>query len=199
MSYPFYQEVIFTKEECKKIIEYSKVYPASVKNRQLEPNINLETNRVEHHIPSIDGNKKGKTFFVYDIFREKNTEWVFEKLLNWFQNVSNIKLKETPVLTGMALLNYKVGDFFMKHTDIIKNFEWRRWTINIQLGNQYKGGDYVLYLDDTEIVLNKEMGNAIAYWAGTEHEIKEIEEGERWSIVCSVVKDMIIENEKKLL
>ena len=41
MSYPFYQEVIFTKEECKKIIEYSKVYPASVKNRQLEPNINF--------------------------------------------------------------------------------------------------------------------------------------------------------------
>ena len=153
MSYPFYQEVIFTKEECKKIIEYSKVYPASVKNRQLEPNINFETNRVEHHIPSIDGSKKGKTFFVYDIFREKNTEWVFEKLLNWFQNVSNIKLKETPVLTGMTLLNYKVGDFFMRHTDIYENFEWRRWTINIQLGEQYKGGDYVLYLDDKEIVL----------------------------------------------
>ena len=199
MSYPFYQEVIFTDEECKKIIEYSKIYPSSAENRQLEPNINLETNRVEQHIPSIDGNKTGKFFFVYDIVRDKNTEWVFEKLLNWFQTVSNIKLKETPVLTGMTLLNYKVGDLFMKHTDIIKNFEWRRWTLNIQLGNQYKGGDYVLYLDDTEIVLNKEMGNAIAYWAGTEHEVKEIEEGERWSIVCSVVKDMIIENEKKLL
>lgn len=199
MSYPFYQEVIFTTEECKKIIEYSKVYPASIKNRQLEPNINFETNRVEHHIPSIDGSKKGKTFFVYDIAREENTEWVFEKLLNWFQKVSNIKLKETPVLTGITLLNYKVGDFFMRHTDIYENFEWRRWTLNIQLGNQYKGGDYVLYLDNTEIVLNKEMGNAIAYWAGTEHEVKEIEEGERWSIVCSVVKDMIIENEKKLL
>ena len=96
-------------------------------------------------------------------------------------------------------LNYKVGDFFMRHTDIYKNFEWRRWTINIQLGNQYDGGDYVLYLDGTEIVLNKEVGNTIAYWAGTEHEIKEIEGGERWSIVCSVEKQMIIENEKKLL
>jgi hypothetical protein len=199
MSYPFYQEVIFTKEECKKIIEYSKVYTASAKNRQLEPNINLETNRAEQHMPSIDGKKKGKAFFVYDIIREENTEWVFEKLLNWFQNVSNIKLKETPVLNGMTLLNYKVGDFFMRHTDIYKNFEWRRWTINIQLGDGYRGGDYVLYLDDEEIVLNKEMGNAIAYWAGTEHEVKEIEEGERWSIVCSVAKDMIIDNEKKLL
>ena len=199
MSYPFYQEVIFTDEECKKIIEYSKVYPADAEKRKLEPNINLETNRVEHHIPSIDGKKKGKAFFVYDIVRDENTEWVFEKLLNWFQKVSDIKLKETPILSGMTLLNYKVGDFFMRHSDIYENFEWRRWTINIQLGDQYKGGDYVLYLDEKEIVLNKEIGNVIAYWAGTEHEVKEIEKGERWSIVCSVGKHLIIENEKKLL
>jgi hypothetical protein len=199
MSYPFYQEVIFTDEECKKIIEYSKVYPANAEKRKLEPNINLETNRAEQNIPSIDGKKKGKAFFVYDIDREENTEWVFQKLLNWFQKVSNIKLKETPTLNGMTLLNYKVGDFFMRHTDIYPNFEWRRWTINIQLGDQYKGGDYVLYLDEKEIVLNKEVGNAIAYWAGTEHEVKEIKEGERWSIVCSVGKHLIIENEKKLL
>lgn len=198
MNYPFYQEVIFTGEECKKIIEYSKKYPALAEKRKLEPKIDLTTGRVEQLFQSNDGDKKGKAFFVYDIVRDETTEWVFKKLLNWFQMVSDIKLKETPVVNGMTLLNYRVGDFFMKHTDIYENFEWRRWTLNIQLGNQYKGGDYVLYLDDKEVILNKDTGNAIAYWAGTEHEIKEIEEGERWSIVCTITKYMIVEKEKKL-
>lgn len=199
MSYPFYQEVIFTEEECKKIIEYSKIYPASAEKRKLEPKIDLETGRVDLLFPSIDGKKKGKAFFIYDIDRDENTDWIFKKLLNWFQKVSNIQLKETPTVNALTLLNYKVGDFFMKHTDIYENFEWRRWTLNIQLCDGYKGGDYVLYLDEKEIVLNKSVGNAIAYWAGTEHEIKEIEEGERWSIVCSVGKNIIVEKEKKLL
>lgn len=199
MSYPFYQEVIFTEEECKKIIEYSKIYPASAEKRKLESKIDIKTGRVDLLFPSINGKKEGKAFFVYDIDRDENTNWIFKKLLNWFQKVSDIQLKETPTVNGLTLLNYKVGDFFMRHMDIYENFEWRRWTLNVQLCDEYKGGDYVLYLDDKEVILNKAVGNTIAYWAGTEHEIKEIEEGERWSIVCSVGKNMIVEKEKKLL
>lgn len=199
MNYPFYQEVIFSKEECEKIINFYKIFPASAKKRKLEPKIDLENNRVDYIIKNTKNEKLGKSFYVYDIDRDENTEWIFEKLLNWFQKVSGIKLKETPTVNGMTLLNYRVGDFFMKHKDIYPGFEWRRWTINIQLDNQYKGGDYILYSGDKEIVLNKNIGNTIAYWAGTEHEVKEITEGERWSIVCSVNKYMIHEQEKKMI
>jgi hypothetical protein len=199
MNYPFYQEVIFTQEECKKIIEYSKVYPASAEKRKLEPIIDLENSRIDDVRINNKNEKIGKCFYVYDIPKNENTEWIFEKLLDWFQKVTSIKLKKEKTVTNITLLNYKTGDFFMKHKDIYPGFEWRRWTINIQLDNQYKGGDYILYSGDKEIVLNKNIGNTIAYWAGTEHEVKEITEGERWSIVCSVNKYMIHEQEKKMI
>jgi len=118
MNYPFYQEVIFSKEECNKIINFSKIYSASAKTRKLEPKIDLENNRVDYIIENTKNEKLGKSFYIYDILRDENTEWVFEKLLNWFQKVSGVKLKESPTINGITLLNYKVGDFFMKHKDI---------------------------------------------------------------------------------
>ncbi len=199
MSYPFYQEVIFSKEECDKIINLHKDYSASPIHRKLEPIIDLENSRIDDVRINNKNEKLGKCFYVYDIPKNENTEWIFEKLLDWFQKVTSIKLKKEKTVSNITLLNYKTGDFFMKHKDIYPGFEWRRWTINIQLDNQYKGGDYILYSGDKEIVLNKNIGNTIAYWAGTEHEVKEITEGERWSIVCSVNKYMIHEQEKKMI
>lgn len=134
-----------------------------------------------------------------DIFRDESTNWIFEKITNWFINVTNIQLKKDKIKGNFGLLNYRKGDFFMKHTDIIKNFESRRWTINLQLNNEYTGGNFLLYTDNGEIILNKEPGNAIVYWAGMEHEVEEITEGERWSIVYSIGKDLILEETKKLL
>ncbi len=200
MNYPFYQEKIFSKEECDAIINFSKIYKASKERRVLEPKIDFETNRVEDIFRVSEDNKKyGKSFFVYDIIREEETEWLFVKLLNWFSERSNIKLSEENILRNITLLNYKTGDFFMRHQDINEVFKLRRWTINIQLGDSYKGGDYILYNNNDAIILGKEVGNTIAYWAGTEHEIKEITEGERWSVVCSVSKHMILEENKKII
>jgi hypothetical protein len=70
MSYPFYQEVIFTDEECKKIIEYSKVYPANAEKRKLEPNINLETNRNKIYHLLMERKKEKPSLFMILIGRK---------------------------------------------------------------------------------------------------------------------------------
>lgn len=195
-----YQEKIFTREECDKIISFSKKFKANKKYREAEKFIDYETNRVEHVIKSENTNEKlGKYFFVHDIIRETDTEWMFDKLINWFSNKANIELNPNLTVNHCSLLNYKKGDFFMRHTDIYKNFEFRRYTLNIQLDNKYQGGDYVIYLNNEEIILNKEPGTAIAYWSGYEHEVKEIEDGERWSIVLTIPKQLILEKNKTLI
>lgn len=199
MKYEYYQEVIFTKEECEKIIKLHKNYPALEVFRKLELSIDIENSRINYVYRNEEGKKEGKAFFVYDIVRNEETEWLFEKLINWFIKVTNVKLKDTETLSQISLLNYKKGDFFMKHSDIRKNHEGRRWTVNAQLNNDYTGGEYILYRDDEQIILNKDMGNAITYWAGTEHEVKEITEGERWSLILSITKKLLVQDIEKTL
>lgn len=193
-----YQEKIFTKQECDTIIGYSKIYNANPKLRSSEQFIDYKNNRIDSVVIK-GGEKIGKSFYVYDIMKDPNTEWLFDKLFGWFETVSNIKLIKDVKKTNISLLKYEKGDFFSKHTDIYKNFEWRRYTLNIQLDNQYEGGDYIVYYNNEEIILNKEQGTAIAYWSDYEHEIKEIKNGTRWSIVTSIPKNLILEKSNKLI
>ena len=75
-----YQESLFTKEECDKIIGYSKTYTENI-----------------YQNPSIVNNRRtlneneGFGFDIFVILNEKNTQWVFEKLIKWFSEKSNIK------------------------------------------------------------------------------------------------------------
>jgi predicted 2-oxoglutarate/Fe(II)-dependent dioxygenase YbiX len=78
--------------------------------------------------------------------------------------------------------------------DFNSNFPNRRWNLGIQLNDNYSGGEYICYDENNkEILLSKEVGNAIAYDATTLHEIKEIVDGERWSIVLTILKKDILE------
>ena len=78
----------------------------------------------------------------------------------------------------------------------ILNEEFQRMQklAGIQLNENYSGGEYICYdTNDKEILLSKEVGTAIAYDASTFHEIKEIVDGERWSIVLTILKKDILE------
>ena len=93
-----------------------------------------------------------------------------------------------------SLHKYSKGDSFMKHKDYNEKWPNRRWNLGIQLNENYRGGEYICYdTNDKEILLSKEVGTAIAYDASTFHEIKEIVDGERWSIVLTILKKDILE------
>ena len=71
--------------------------------------------------------------------------------------------------------------------------------MGIQLNDNYEGGNYVCWDDNNnEIIISKEVGTAVAYNARIPHEIQEITNGSRWSIVMPISSLEIIETKTLL-
>lgn len=194
-----YQEKIFTKEECDKILSYREIY-TDLPYRGAEDVIDLENRRIDQFIRLENGKKTGKFFNVWDIPNDKETHWFFKKIINWFSNISEIQIKDSNYYpNGCGLHKYSKGDLFQKHIDLTKNHLDRRWNLGIQLNEEYTGGEYVCYdNNDNPIILSKEVGTAIAYDAKTLHEIKEITSGERYSIVITITTHTLIEKKSMI-
>jgi hypothetical protein len=188
-----YQEKIFSKEECEKILSYTNIYTDLV-FRSKEPNIDFEKRRIEHITKHTNGKNIGKFFNVWDIRHDEETHWMFEKIIKWFSNVSKIECNPNGWPGGCSLHKYSKGDSFQKHIDLNQTFPDRRWNLGIQLNDSYTGGEYICYdNNDNKIILSKEIGTAIAYNSTTEHEITEILSGERWSIVMPINNKVVLE------
>lgn len=187
-----YQEKIFTEEECKKIINYSNLENNKPKfNFEYVASVKYENDRIE--FPNL------ASYNVYNVENTSNTEWMFDRILLWFEEKSGIKLNPKMKHTGCTLHKYVQGDKFSKHIDLRKGFEDRRYNLGIQLNDDYEGGEYICWDDNNnEIIISKETGNALFYHCRIEHEIKEIKKGERWSIVMPIINLEIIENKKFL-
>ena len=184
-----YQQPLFSEEECDLIKSYVK----------LQPTDTTEYFDTSDNFKFIDGNKLVFTKFntSYRVFVIKNTletEWMFNKLLEWFSNVNDIKINYNNKVASCTLHQYNVGDAFSKHLDLTKGFESRRYNLGIQLNDSYEGGEYICWDDNNnEILISKKIGTVISYHCRIWHEIKEITNGERWSIVMPIYKDHIIE------
>ena len=188
-----FQEQIFTKEECEIIIGYSNLENnIPTFNFNNISSVKYENNRIE--FPNL------ASYNVYNIENTPNTEWMFNRILFWFEKNSGIKLNPKMKHTGCTLHKYIKGDKFSKHIDLTTGFENRRYNLGIQLNDNYDGGEYICWDDNqNEIRILKETGNAIFYHSRIEHEIKEITKGERWSIVMPIINLEIIQNKKSLL
>jgi hypothetical protein len=185
-----YQEKIFTKEECDTIIGYSKIYKNT--DKWFHPNANIINNRL-----TSPGGKLSYNVFV--ILNDKNTEWFFNKLINWFSSQSGIKLNPNIKIPKCTLHCYNTGDKFPKHIDLTQQFKERRYNLGIQLNNNYEGGEYLCWDDkNNEVLISKETGTSIMYHCRISHEIKEITKGERWSIVMPITNFEIIETKNLL-
>ena len=77
-----WQERIFSKDECNKIIEYSNLYPI------IEDKFNRDGKFIKNGDITIDGNRLShRTSFSYNFYSIPNnddTEWMFDKLINWY-------------------------------------------------------------------------------------------------------------------
>jgi predicted 2-oxoglutarate/Fe(II)-dependent dioxygenase YbiX len=186
-----YQEKIFSKKECKEIIDLAKNYKLKAlfdKNSGIAED--TTSNRIESNSYSMNR---------YDIMRDSENEWIFNKLLNWFTSTTNIQLNDTNLTKWMVVHKYTIGDKFDLHIDISEGKEsiLRRYNVGLQLNDEYDGGEYILYdIKNNPIILSKESGTAITYKSTVPHEIKEITKGERWSIIMMIHKDEILEKKQ---
>ena len=184
-----HQQLLFNEEECDLIKSYVKLQPTEFS----------EFFNKKGFFNFIDGNKlvvpDGKTSYrVFVIENTSETMWMFNKLLKWFSDVNNIIINYDNKVESCTLHQYSVGDKFSKHIDLTKGFNTRRYNLGIQLNDSYEGGEYVCWDDnDNEVLISKQKGTALSYHGRIWHEIKEITNGERWSIVLPIHKRHLIE------
>jgi hypothetical protein len=169
------QEIIFTKEECQKIIEFFK----DTEDRILNNDTPGQT-RVKY---------KG-----YLVKHTDNSEFLYKKLFDFFEKHIGKKIYSYP--PEIYIMQYDVGDLFSQHTDNIKE---RIYVMGIQLNDDYEGGDYIFYEEDGVKIINKDIGTCYITSALTSHEVKMITNGIRYSLVAFVDKNSITDKNKKIL
>ena len=172
-----YQSLLFSKDECNRIIEYHKTYQTT-DDYFSGTDFILNNNHIKFGTTSYD---------VFVIRRDDNTSWLFNKILNWFIDVSGILFDDIIVPDSCTLHCYNVGESFPLHVDLNSHFPNRLYNLGIQLNDDYMGGEYVCFNENgDEIVLSNQVGNSIAYHCKVPHEIRKITHGNRWSIVMPI-------------
>ena len=106
-----------------------------------------------------------------------DTAWIFDRLSNYFIEQTGtdiIKMKEE-----IHFHIFKDGDRFEKHNDDKRN---RVFGVGVLLNDTFDGGDFIFY-DKTPITIDKVSGNSYIFDVSTEHEVKQINSGVRYSLL----------------
>lgn len=156
------QKEIFSKDECDTIID-------SVKK-----------------IETFEWQKPDRKYTSSQIYKSNETIWIFDKLKNYFESETNNKLLNN--IERIHFHKFTINNFFNIHNDLRDE---RLFSIGVILNDEYEGGEFVLYGNEKTLI-NKTIGNCYIFDAGIPHEILEITNGTRYSIIVFIKKDNII-------
>jgi len=162
------QKVLFSKEECIKILSLIKTYEEKWKTS--------DRNYLSHTIGCTN-----------------ETEWIFNKLINFFETSTNIKIKNSKKYIHFH--KYVEGGWFGRHNDMRQN---RMYSVGVLLNDTFDGGNFILYNNDN-IILDKVAGNTYIFDVRINHEIKPIIKGERYSLIWFLKDINIVYSRNKLL
>jgi predicted 2-oxoglutarate/Fe(II)-dependent dioxygenase YbiX len=170
----FKQKILFTEEECELILK-----------KYIDTPINKieDTDTMKYKSKDIDYNVD---------------KWILDRFINWVENELNIKIElSNSKEFEFYLQSYKAGDLFVKHIDNSYN---RVFACGLLLNNTFKGGEFVVYTPNDEIMLfNNTIGNCYLFEANLAHEVKEIIEGNRSVILIFFRNSQITFKRNKLL
>ena len=152
-------EKFFTKNECEIIINLTKKLKSSHSSKYFKNNDGIE-------------------YLVWSINRTVETQWIFERMFFYFEDETDIKIKEP--INILYIHKYVAGDKFKKHVDRTENNQLHN--IGVCLNDDYDGGWFKLY--DPDLILPKKQGEIYTFKSDRPHEVMEILSGERWSIIC---------------
>lgn len=167
----FKQTVLFTKEECNEI-------------RMSTSNYSEAKVRGNYHTTEQDSKSTRKSkvsFFNSDIVKDI----ILPKISSLDSNI--ISLPET-----VNIVKYNKGDYFKIHSDASSDVgsQKRLKTIIIQLSdNTYDGCILKVYENHTNHICSSEIGNTIIFDSTHKHEVTPMLKGERYALVCWIVKD----------
>lgn len=154
--------ITFSQQECNKIIELSSI---------------LEKFRRDKH-STVDPRPVEDIRFTYwRIPYSESTRWIFSRFDKVVEYHTEHKVLKT--LDFINLHRYTKGDKFSKHKDIY--YPGQIFNVGCNLNSNYKGGEFKLYSPD--IIAGETPGELYLFENNRYHEITEITDGERWSII----------------
>jgi hypothetical protein len=173
------EEILFSKEECDKIISYMEM-------------------GIDDIIPvDFAGkyNEVGGKMVSYNSILENEKRWFIDKIITWLNNIPSIKkIKNNNICT--VYRNYKTGDYFVKHSDHIKNGPLRIYTVGIHLNSQedFTGGEFKIYENNNEKLIKFETGKVYIFESSTPHSVDMITSGNRITLMLFIEKQNLKNN-----
>jgi hypothetical protein len=169
-----YQKVLFTKDECDYFINY-------------------RSNGVYRNNGGYE-NCAEINYKQWKIVRNEDLEFLFNRIIHFVEEKFNVTILNFN--EDAWIYQYEINDGYMMHTDNILN---RKFTIGIQLNNQYEGGHLMVDYNGERIVVNKEIGNCYVFESSLLHGVSPILLGERFNFLTFMFKHNITYNNRNLI
>jgi len=171
-EYYAYWDNLFTKEECKKIIDIAnnkEKLIAKISNGELD--LNTRNN------------------LIVWLNHQDNIDWVYKHLTHAVTSLNErfFKFDLTGFIEDLQFTEYNAPDnFYEEHVDKGQGHLARKLSISIQLTdpNQYDGGNLeLLYKKDPEIA-KRQQGSLTMFPSYTLHRVTPVTRGTRHSLVA---------------
>lgn len=174
----YYQDIIFTKQDCKNILDSATEFNKA----------KLMIKRGNQYEDYVNEKKRNNTASYIQV---KRGDVAFDKLNNAIKNFG-FEFKSDSLDAG--ILKYVAGNFIFKHNDLPKEGEKRRFCVVGQLNesDDYNGGDFLYWLGNEEYKMNRSIGNVIIFNPEILHEVTLIESGIRHSIVIWINQEDLL-------
>jgi predicted 2-oxoglutarate/Fe(II)-dependent dioxygenase YbiX len=163
------EEVLFSKKECDKIIEIHKVNSQKWKSNDRE-------------------------YKSFSIILNEETEWIFSKMKTFFEKESGLKIQT--MKNEVHFHVFETNDWFGVHNDTRDN---RLFSLGVLLNDDFDGGEFNLYHQGKEIILEKKVGNTYIFDVAISHEVKPLLKGNRYSLIWFIQNNHVKVKSNKFL
>lgn len=169
------KHLMYSPDECKKIIELSKYYESS-DGKIIGGKLDLDFRKVTRwKLPNDDN-----TNWIYDrvcksFLAANSSFWNFD--IDFIEDLELIRYQYDP--------NSQIQDHYNKHSDFGGKIIKRKISYSAQLSTpeEYEGSDLILYLEK-DLIVPKDQGQIIMFPSFVLHRVTEITKGTRWSLVA---------------
>jgi len=169
------QSVIFTKEECDRIINSADNLPKLYTDGGWE-------------------NTSTVNFTNYEIYNTEDNKWIFDRLLTFLKTNILEELISEPV--KIDLLKYEKNDAFQLHRD---SFFDRKYAVGCLLNDEFEGGNFIVNTANGPFEVQKKAGNSYFFDVRLFHEVKRIESGTRWSLITFILNKNLNKKMKSVI
>ena len=133
---------------------------------------------------TIDKNHSYNRYYVSsNITINDENNWIFERLKNFFEKTTPHKIKKQK--TQIHFHEFDKGSWFGIHNDIRNE---RIFALGVLLNADFMGGDFIFY-DNKSIEIEKKIGNTYVFDVRINHEVREVKDGKRKTLLLFLNND----------